>query len=420
MVPFLAEELNPFKIAQAQLDKAASIMKLDANLHQYLREPQRFLQVTIPVRMDNGKTTTFIGFRSQYNDARGPAKGGIRYHPEETADTVKALSAWMTWKCAVADLPLGGGKGGVICDPKKLSPGELERLSRGWVRAVAQIVGPEKDIPAPDVYTTPQIMAWMMDELSVIRGYNVPGFITGKPLGLWGSVGRGDATARGGMYILREAARVKKLDLAKATVAVQGYGNAGYFAAKLVRELHGSKVVAVSDSQGGIYSEKGLDAEKVLAFKEKNGTVVGFPGTKKITNDELLALDVDVLIPAGIENAITSKNAKNVKAKIQLELANGPTTPEADEVLYKNGVLVIPDFLANSGGVTVSYFEWVQNITSDYWDEAQVHKRLDDKLTKAFKATHDASGKHKIDMRMGAYVVAIQRVSEAVKLRGIV
>ncbi|MBI2078932.1 MAG: Glu/Leu/Phe/Val dehydrogenase [Euryarchaeota archaeon] len=395
-------------------------MKLDANLHQYLREPQRFLQVTIPVRMDNGKTTTFIGFRSQYNDARGPAKGGIRYHPEETADTVKALSAWMTWKCAVADLPLGGGKGGVICDPKKLSPGELERLSRGWVRAVAQIVGPEKDIPAPDVYTTPQIMAWMMDELSVIRGYNVPGFITGKPLGLWGSVGRGDATARGGMYILREAARVKKLDLAKATVAVQGYGNAGYFAAKLVRELHGSKVVAVSDSQGGIYSEKGLDAEKVLAFKEKNGTVVGFPGTKKITNDELLALDVDVLIPAGIENAITSKNAKNVKAKIQLELANGPTTPEADEVLYKNGVLVIPDFLANSGGVTVSYFEWVQNITSDYWDEAQVHKRLDDKLTKAFKATHDASGKHKIDMRMGAYVVAIQRVSEAVKLRGIV
>ena len=420
VVPFLAEELNPFKIAQAQLDKAASIMKLDANVHQYLREPQRFLQVTIPVRMDNGKTTTFIGFRSQYNDARGPAKGGIRYHPDETADTVKALSAWMTWKCAVADLPLGGGKGGVICDPKKLSPGEVERLSRGWVRAVAQIVGPEKDIPAPDVYTTPQIMAWMMDELSVIRGYNVPGFITGKPLAIWGSVGRGDATARGGMYILREAAKVKKVDLAKATVAIQGFGNAGFFAAKLVRELHGSKVVAVSDSQGGVYTDKGLDADKVLAFKEKNGTVVGFPGTKKITNDELLALDVDILIPAGIENAITSKNAKNVKAKIQLELANGPTTPEADEVLYKNGVLVVPDFLANSGGVTVSYFEWVQNITSDYWDEAQVHKRLDDKLTKAFKATHEASTKHKIDMRMGAYVVAVGRVAEAVKLRGIV
>ena len=420
VVPFLAEELNPFKIAQAQLDKAASIMKLDANVHQYLREPMRFLQVTIPVKMDNGKTTTFIGFRSQYNDARGPAKGGIRYHPDETADTVKALSAWMTWKCAVADLPLGGGKGGVICDPKKLSVGELERLSRGWVRAVAQIVGPEKDIPAPDVYTTPQIMAWMMDELSVIRGYNVPGFITGKPLGLWGSVGRGDATARGGMYILREAARVKKVDLSKATVAIQGFGNAGYFAAKLVRELHGAKVVAVSDSQGGIYSEKGLDAEKVLAHKEKNGTVVGFPGTKKITNDELLTLDVDVLIPAGIENAITSKIASKVKAKIQLELANGPTTPEADEILYKNGVLVLPDFLANSGGVTVSYFEWVQNITSDYWDEAQVHRRLDDKLTKAFKATHEAATKHKIDMRMGAYVVAIQRVAEAVKLRGIV
>jgi glutamate dehydrogenase (NAD(P)+) len=414
------EELNPFKIAQAQLDRAAAIMKLDPAIHAYLREPQRFLQVTIPVRMDDNTTKTFIGFRSQYCDARGPAKGGIRYHPEETADTVKALSAWMTWKTAVADLPLGGGKGGVICDPKKLSIGELERLSRGWVRAVAQIVGPEKDIPAPDVYTTPQIMAWMYDELSTIRGYNVPGFITGKPLATWGSVGRGDATARGGMYILREAAKAKKINLAKATVAIQGYGNAGFYAAKLVQELHGAKVVAVSDSQGGIYSEKGLDADKVLQFKEKNGTVVGFPGTKKISNDELLELPVDVLIPAGIENSITGRNADRIKAQVVLELANGPTTPDADATLFKKGVLVLPDFLANAGGVTVSYFEWVQNITSLYWDEAEVHRRLDDKLTKAFKATFEASQKHKIDMRMGAYVVAVGRVAEAVKLRGIV
>jgi glutamate dehydrogenase (NAD(P)+) len=420
LVSVLAEELNPFKIAQAQLDKAAGIMKLDPAVHQYLREPQRFLQVSIPVRMDNGKTQTFIGFRSQYNDARGPAKGGIRFHPEETADTVRALSAWMTWKCAVADLPLGGGKGGVICDPKKMSPGELERLSRGWVRAVAQIVGPEKDIPAPDVYTTPQIMAWMFDELSTIRGYNVPGFITGKPLAVWGSVGRGDATARGGMYILREAAKTKKVDLAKATVAIQGFGNAGYFAAKLVRELHGSKVVAVSDSQGGIYLEKGLEADKVLQYKEKHGSVVGYPGSKKITNEELLALDVDVLIPAGIENAITGKNADKVKATILLELANGPTTPDADAILHKKGVFVLPDFLANSGGVTCSYFEWVQNITSLYWDEAEVHRRLDDKLSKAYKATYETSQKHKVDMRTGAYVVAVGRVAEAVQLRGIV
>lgn len=416
----MPEELNPFKIAQAQLDKAASILKLDPALHSYLREPQRFLQVTIPVKMDNGKTQTFIGFRSQYNDARGPAKGGIRYHPEETADTVKALSAWMTWKTAVADLPLGGGKGGVICDPKKLSQGELERLSRGWVRAVAQLVGPEKDIPAPDVYTTPQIMAWMMDELSVIRGYNVPGFITGKPLGVWGSVGRGDATARGGMYILREAAKAAKLDLSKVTVAIQGFGNAGYFAAKLVRELHGCKVVAVSDSKGGIFSDKGLDADKVLAHKDQTGSVVAFPGTKKISNEDLLALEVDILIPAGIENALTSKNAKDVHAKLVLELANGPTTPEADEVLQKKGVLLVPDFLANAGGVTVSYFEWVQNLMNLYWEEAEVHRRLDDKLTKAFHAAWDASQKFKVDLRMGAYIVAVNRVADAVRLRGIV
>jgi len=414
------EELNPFKIAQAQLDKAAEIIGLDPDVHEYLREPQRFLAVRIPVKMDDGTTKTFTGFRSQYNDARGPAKGGIRYHPEETADTVKALSAWMTWKTAIVDLPLGGGKGGVICDPKKLSVGELERLSRGWVRAVAQFVGPEKDVPAPDVYTTPQIMGWMMDELSTIRGYNVPGFITGKPLGLWGSVGRGDATARGGMYVLREAAKAKKVDLSKATVAIQGFGNAGQFAHKLVTELFGSKVVAVSDSTSGIFNEKGLDFEKVRQYKEKNGSLKGFPGAKPVTNADLLTLDVDVLVPAALENQLTKANAAKVKAKIILELANGPTTPEADEIFHKKGVFVLPDFLANAGGVTVSYFEWVQNQTGDYWDEAEVQKRLDTKMTKAFHATFEAAQKFKVHMRMGAYAVSVARVAEAVKLRGLV
>jgi glutamate dehydrogenase (NAD(P)+) len=416
----MAEDLNPFKIAQAQLDEAAGIMKLDPAVHEYLREPQRFLQVRIPVRMDNGKTKTFTGFRCQYNDARGPAKGGIRFHPDETADTVKALAAWMTWKTSVADLPLGGGKGGVICDPKKLSVGELERLSRGWVRAVAQIVGPEKDVPAPDVYTTPQIMAWMVDELSVIRGYNVPGFITGKPLELHGSLGRGDATARGGMMVLREAAKLNGLKLKDARVAIQGFGNAGHYAAQLVTELFGSKVIAVSDSRGGIRSTKGLNADKVMAHKTKKGTVQGFDGTKNITNEELLELDCDILIPSALENQITGKNADKINSKIVVELANGPTTPDADNVLFERKIPVLPDFLANSGGVTVSYFEWVQNVTGDYWDLETVHAKLDKKLTKASHAVFDAAKKHKIDNRMAAYVVAVDRVAKAVQLRGLV
>jgi glutamate dehydrogenase (NAD(P)+) len=416
----MVEELNPFKIAQAQLDTAAAKMRLGKDMHAYLREPQRFLEVSIPVRMDNGTTQTFRGFRCQYNDARGPTKGGIRFHPDETADTVRALAAWMTWKCAVADIPYGGGKGGVICDPKKMSAGELERLSRGWVRAVQQIVGVDKDIPAPDVYTTPQIMAWMVDELSVIRGHNEPGFITGKPLPLGGSSGRGDATARGGMYCLREAAARLGMDLSKATVAIQGYGNAGQFAHKLVTELFGAKVVAVSDSRGGIQSAKGLSYKECHAWKEKNGQLKGMKGTTDITNEKLLEMKVDVLIPAGIENAITSRNASKIKAKISLELANGPTTPEADAILHRNGIHVIPDFLANSGGVTVSYFEWVQNIYGYYWDEATVHERLDKKMTAAYKAVYDTHKKRKVEMRTAAYIVAVGRVAEAVQLRGIV
>ncbi|MHB8632436.1 MAG: Glu/Leu/Phe/Val family dehydrogenase [Thermoplasmatota archaeon] len=414
------EELNPFRIAQAQLDKAAKVMKLDPAMHAYLREPQRFLQVTIPVRMDNGKTHTFVGFRCQYNDSRGPTKGGIRYHPAETADTVRALAAWMTWKCAVADIPYGGGKGGVICNPKDLSNGELERLSRGWVRAVQQIVGVDKDIPAPDVYTTPQIMAWMLDELSVIRGHNEPGFITGKPIALGGSQGRGDATAKGGMYALREAAKVIGLKLKGATVAIQGFGNAGEYAHKLVTEMFGARVVAVSDSKGGVYDPKGLDFAKLKEFKLRKGHVANFPGSRKVTNEELLELPVDVLIPAGIENQIRGDNAGAVKAKILLELANGPTTPDADLILHKNGVLTIPDFLANSGGVTVSYFEWVQNLYGYYWTAEEVYAKLDQKMTAAFHAVYDTRQRMTIDMRTAAYVVAVGRVAETVKLRGIV
>jgi len=414
----MAEELNPFKIAQEQLDKAAKVMKLDPALHAFLREPMRVLEVTIPVKMDDGSVKIFKGFRVQYNDARGPTKGGIRFHPQETLDTVKALAAWMTWKTSVVDIPYGGAKGGVICDPKSMSEGEIERLSRGYIRAIGRFIGPEKDIPAPDVYTTPQIMAWMMDEYSKIVGYNAPGVITGKPLEVGGSLGRGDATAKGGMYCLREAAKKIKLDLSKATVAVQGYGNAGQFAHKLVTEMFGAKVVAVSDSKGGIYCEKGLDFEKVLEHKEKTGSVLNFPGTKNITNEELLELKVDVLIPAALENQITGKNADKIKAKIVLELANGPTTPEADEILYKKGILDIPDFLANAGGVTVSYFEWVQNINGYYWTLDEVYQRLDQKMTKAFWDVMDAMEKYKVEPRTAAYIVAVKRVADAVRIRG--
>lgn len=416
----MSEELNPFKIAQHQLAEAAKIMDLDPAMHEYLSEPQRLLTVRIPVTMDDGTTKTFTGFRCQYNDALGPTKGGLRFHPEETVDTVKALAAWMTWKTSVADLPLGGGKGGVICDPKRMSQGELERLSRGWVRANYKFIGPELDVPAPDVYTNAQIMAWMMDEYSVIRGHNAPGVITGKPPMIGGSLGRDDATARGGMYILRQAARETGLDLSNATVAIQGYGNAGYHAARLVTSMFGSKVVAVSDSQGGAHNPEGVDPEEAFAHKRESKSVVGLPGSKEITNDELLALDVDVLIPAGIENALTKQNAGDVKAKIVLELANGPTTPEADTIMHNNDVLVIPDFLANSGGVTVSYFEQVQNAYNFYWELDEVHKALDKKMTHAFQAVWEAKKERGIPMRMAAYVVAVARVADAVRLRGLV
>jgi glutamate dehydrogenase (NAD(P)+) len=414
----MTETLNPFEIAQRQLDEAAEVLKLEPGIHALLREPLRELHVTLPVKMDDGSVKVFKGFRVQYNDARGPTKGGIRFHPAETIDTVRALAAWMTWKTAVVDIPLGGGKGGIICNPKEMSPAELERLSRAYIRQVGRILGEEIDVPAPDVYTNPQIMAWMMDEYSFIRGYNVPGVITGKPIPLGGSAGRGDATARGGMFCTREAGQVLGVELKGATSAIQGYGNAGQFAHLLGEELLGLKVVAVSDSRGGIFNPDGLEAKVVMEHKNNTGAVKGFPGAKEITNEELLELDVTVLIPAALENQIGDWNAAKVKAKIVAELANGPTTPEADEILHKNGVYVIPDFLCNAGGVTVSYFEQVQNAYDYYWDEETVHKRLDQKMTAAFHAVHEMAQNHKVHNRLAAYLVAVNRVAEAVRLRG--
>jgi glutamate dehydrogenase (NAD(P)+) len=414
----MTEKLNPFEIAQRQLDEAAKVLNLEPGIHALLREPIRELHVALPVRMDDGSVKVFKGFRVQYNDARGPTKGGIRFHPAETIDTVRALAAWMTWKTAVVDIPLGGGKGGIICNPKEMSPTELERLSRAYIRQVGRIIGEETDVPAPDVYTNPQIMAWMMDEYSFMRGYNVPGVITGKPIPLGGSAGRGDATARGGMFCIREAGKALGIELKGATAAIQGYGNAGQFAHLLGEELLGLKVVAVSDSRGGIVNPDGLEATAMMEYKNTTGAVKGFPGAKEITNEELLELDVTVLVPSALENQIGDWNVANIKAKIVAELANGPTTPEADEILYKNGVYVIPDFLCNAGGVTVSYFEQVQNAYDYYWDEKTVHERLDQKMTAAFHAVHEMAQRHKVHNRLAAYLVAVNRVAEAVRLRG--
>ncbi len=411
-------DTNPFHIAQRQLDEAAKVLKLDPAIHEFLRWPMREFHVTLPVKMDDGTTKVFHGFRVQYNDSRGPTKGGIRFHPDETVDTVRALAAWMTWKTAVVDIPLGGGKGGIICNPKEMSPGELERLSRAYIRQIGRVLGLFQDVPAPDVYTTPQIMAWMMDEYSALKGENEFGMITGKPLELGGSKGRGDATARGGIFTVREAAKVLGIDLQGATAAVQGYGNAGFFAHKLGVDLLGLKVIAVSDSRGGIFNAEGLDYNAVQKHKAETGSVVNFPGAKPITNEALLELDVTVLFPSALENAIHEKNAGKVRAKISAELANGPTTPEADAILHKNGVYVIPDFLCNAGGVTVSYFEMVQNAYQYYWEEPEVHRRLDQKMTDAFHAVHEMAKKYKVNNRIGAYLVAVQRVAQAVRLRG--
>ncbi|HNZ86965.1 MAG TPA: Glu/Leu/Phe/Val dehydrogenase [Methanofastidiosum sp.] len=411
------ENIDPFENVLKQLDKVNKVLKLDEGIYEALKKPKRFLEVTIPVTMDNGSVKVFTGYRCHYNDARGPTKGGIRYHWNVSIPEVKALAAWMTWKCAVVDIPYGGGKGGIICNPKEMSDRELERLSRGFIAAIYKFIGPEMDVPAPDVYTNPKIMGWMMDEFSKIRQHYSPAVITGKPLSIGGSLGRGDATAKGALYTIREAVKYLKWDIKKTTSVVQGYGNAGSYIAMFLHD-QGSKVIAVSDSQGGIYNQAGLDPYKVMEHKNKTGSVANFPGAKSINNEELLMLECDILCPSALENQITAKNADKIKAKMIAELANGPVTPEADEVLHKKGIFQLPDFLCNAGGVTVSYFEWVQNLMNYYWTADEVYEKLDLKMTKAFWDVIEAKEKYKIDMRTASYVVAIQRVVEAMKARG--
>lgn len=412
-------KLNPFAIAQQQLDEAAKKMGLDDAMHELLRWPMREYHFTLPLKMDNGTTKIFKGYRVQYNNARGPTKGGLRWHPEETIDTVRALAAWMTWKTSVVDIPLGGGKGGITCNPKELSDTEKERLARLYIRAVWRELGVHRDVPAPDVYTTPQIMAWMMDEYETLVGESHPGMITGKPLAIGGSEGRGDATARGGVYCVREAAKVLNMDVSSVTYAVQGFGNAGQFGATLHPEiLGGGTLIAASDSRGGIMCKNGLDPHALVKHKLETGAVSGFPGSDPISNEDLLELECQVLYPAALEGVITEKNAGNIKAKVICELANGPTTPEADKILFEKGTFVIPDFLANAGGVTVSYFEQVQNTYNYYWTLEDVHQQLDRKMTEAFRAVHEMSTKAKVHNRLAAYIVAVTRVAEACKIRG--
>ena len=414
----MTTKLNPFQIAQSQLDDAAKRLGLDAATHELLRWPMMEHQFTLPVRMDDGAVQVFKAYRIEYNCARGPAKGGLRWHPDETIDTVRALAAWMTWKTSVVNIPLGGGKGGITVNPKGLSDSEKERLARAYVRRIAPALGVDKDVPAPDVYTTPQIMAWMMDEYETIVGHLDPGVITGKPLALGGSAGRNDATARGGVYVTREAAKVRGINLDGENMAIQGFGNAGQFAALLGQEILGLKLVAASDSKGGVYNEKGLDVAALIQHKERTGSVVGFAEAYSISNTEILELKVTVLLPAALENVITQDNAGRIKAQIVCELANGPTTPEADEILCQNGVFVLPDFLANAGGVTVSYFEQVQNTYNYYWSLEEVQRRLDEKMTSAFKSVYEMHERQKVNMRQAAYLVAVARVAEACKLRG--
>ena len=413
------ESINPYKVALTQLNETAKMLGLEDGMHQILANPKRVLLVSLPVKMDDGKIKVFAGFRSQHNDARGPYKGGIRYHPQVTIDEVKALSMWMTWKCAIADIPYGGGKGGIICNPKQMSAGELERMTRRYAYAIADIIGPHTDIPAPDVYTGGKEMAWIMDTYSALKGNFVqPEVITGKPLAIGGSLGRNEATGRGLSFTVREAANKLGINLQTATVAVQGFGNAGQFAAQLLEE-QGAKVVAVSDSQGGMYNKNGIHIGSLRKHKEKKGSVVGFPDSKSVSNEDILETDCTILIPAALENQITKKNAAKVTAKMVAEAANGPTTPEADETLYKNKTLVIPDVLANGGGVTVSYFEWLQNLRREYWSEEQVNSMLDRNVTKAFSDVYQNHDKYQVNMRKASIALAVGRVTEAIKIRGL-
>jgi glutamate dehydrogenase (NAD(P)+) len=412
------ESYNSFHVAQKQVLEAARILNLDRATTELLIWPQREFSFTMPVRMDSGEVKIFQGYRIQYNYARGPAKGGIRFHPDETVDTIRALAGWMAWKTAVLDLPLGGGKGGVVCDPRSMSERELENLARAYIRAVAQYIGVDKDVPAPDVYTNPQTMVWMMDEYETIMGRHQPGVLTDKPIQVGGTEGRRDATARGGVFTVREACKILGVN-PHGTYAIQGFGTAGQRAALLHQEiLGGGKLIAVCDSRGGIYNPNGLDPRALVTHKLKTGSISGFPEAEPIPRDEVLELDVDVLYPAALENSIRKENAEKINARIVCELANGPTTPEADLILYEKGIHVIPDILASAGGVTVSYFEMVQDQYSFFWDERVVHERLDAKITKAYHTVQQAMKDKNVHPRLAAMVVAVARVAEACKLRG--
>jgi glutamate dehydrogenase (NAD(P)+) len=414
----VAEAPNIWAIAQQQFDQAAEKLDLDPGLRRVLRVPKRELTVHFPVTMDDGHVEVFTGYRVQHNLSRGPAKGGIRYHQDVTLDEVRALAMWMTWKCSVVNIPYGGGKGGVIVDPKQLSKRELEGLTRRFTTEISPLIGPDRDIPAPDVNTNAQVMAWMMDTFSMHKGYTISGVVTGKPIAIGGSLGRNEATARGAVFTLQQATRQLHLHLDEARVAIQGYGNAGSIAAQLLA-AEGSTIVAVSDSSGGIHNPSGLDPAKVGAWKQEHGTVAGFPGADAVSNEELLTLPCDILIPAALENQITRSIADRIQAKVVAEAANGPTTPEADEILYERGIFLIPDILCNAGGVTVSYFEWVQDMQSFFWTEARINESLKEIMDRAFEAVHRMSDLHEVHMRTAAYMLAVSRVAEATTLRGL-
>jgi len=410
---------NPWQAALNVYDDAAQIMNLDQDLWRRARLPERELTVYFPVKMRDGHIRVFTGHRVQHSTARGPAKGGIRYHPDVTLDEVRALASWMTWKCAVVGIPFGGGKGGVQCNPKEMNMQELENLTRRYATELVMFIGPERDIPAPDVYTTPQIMAWIMDTYSMAKGHVITGVVTGKPLSIGGSQGRNEATGRGCVFVIDEAAKHLNMKLSGTRAVVQGFGNAGSIAARLLAAEHGVKVIAVNDSSSGVFNANGLDIPALLQHKEKTGAVKGFAGADSIRNDELLALDCEILIPAALENSITVENAGKVKARVIAEAANGPTTPEADKILYNSDVFMLPDILANAGGVTVSYFEWVQDNYSFFWKEKDVNANLHDIMVKSFSEVLENSKKYKVDMRRAAFVLAVDRVTEAIRVRGI-
>ena len=414
----VAAPINAWDVAQQQFDLAADRLNLDPGLRRVLRETRRELTVHFPVKMDDGTVRVFTGYRVQHNLSRGPAKGGIRYHQDVTLDEVKALAMWMTWKCAVVGIPYGGGKGGVIVDPAELSKKELEGLTRRYFTEITVLIGPERDIAAPDVNTNAQIMAWAMDTYSMHVGYTVPGIVTGKPISLGGSEGRVEATGRGTVYCILEATRHLGMDLKACKVVVQGFGNVGSVAARLVHD-EGATIVALGDVFGAIHAPDGLDMDRVLAWSKEHGTVRGFPGARDITNAELLETECDILIPAALENQITVQNAGRIKARIIAEAANGPTTPEADAILFDRGIFIIPDILCNAGGVTVSYFEWVQDLNRDHWTETEVNAKLETIMVTAFAEVLAQSQKNGVNMRTGAYLNAVQRVADATAMRGL-